>query len=677
MGTAVSTTQRAGAGNPVAPAFARVADRTLDAVLAALAAWTVVYHACLVLRVGAVPALGATAVLLGAAGVLVPRRGPAPAPACAVRPGPARAGGAWRLPVAAAGAVAAVAMATDAPWWLVVASWLVAAGGAVVAYRPRANAVLPDDSRAAGGDLGRWESPVVLAWTLALALLTLWIRRPNPDDLYYVNLSQWVATHGDFPLRDTLFGDLRWPMTSWPPVASYDALAGTVAHVLGLPAGTIVYEVVPPLATAAAVLALWRLLRTWRTPYLAWAFSAALVFLLLDGTSSYATPGNLFVTRMWQGKVILLCLVVPLALVHALRYVERPDRRGLGRLVVTGIAGVACSTTAMFLLPAVAAAGMVPLARRPRAAVAGFAALAGYPLAAATVTVALDGRSADDFGSRELYRFDPAWFGHAVFLTGPVALVGVLAVLVGPLVLAHPAARVTMAALALAVGATFVPGVTRVAYDLTGIGPTLWRLTWGCTVGALVGVGAVRAWLGLRRRCSLRTAVPLTVAAVAGYVVTAPPTLSPETNTSFATPPHWQRSPSSREAVAWMQRAVPGQGVVLATDALSITVSVTTTRLRPVAPREYYMAPLQDQPGFEYRRRLLLVRLANPDSSAGTPAPHPDATAVRRAVDRLDVAAACLDSGNATGLDLLHRAGFRDAYRVGDTYRCLLRTATD
>ena len=198
-----------------------------------------------------------------------------------------------------------------------------------------------------------------------LATFTL---RPNPDDLYYLNLSQWVAEHGSFPLRDTIFADLTYPMSNWPPVASYDALVGAAAHLLGTQAATIEYVVVTPLATALSVLALWRLLRAWRAPHLALTLSAALVFLLLDGTSSYATPGNLFLTRLWQGKIILLCLLVPLLLVYALRYVERPSRSTGAWLLLGGIASVALSTTAIFLTPLIALAGAAPLL--PRSTVA-------------------------------------------------------------------------------------------------------------------------------------------------------------------------------------------------------------------------------------------------------------------------------------------------------------------
>lgn len=217
---------------------------------------------------------------------------------------------------------------------------------------------------------------MALAWATALAVLSTFTLWPNPDDLYYVNLSQWVVDHGTFPLRDTIFSDLVFPMASWPPVASYDAMIGTLARLSGVHAASVVYLFVPPVATFLSVLALWRLLRAWQVKAVGVALSLGLVFLLFDGGPGYAAPGNLFLIRLWQGKVILLCLMVPLLLVYALRYVERPTRAHAWWLFAGGVAAVGLSTSAMFLVPLVALAGAAPLAvRRPGRALLGFAAM--------------------------------------------------------------------------------------------------------------------------------------------------------------------------------------------------------------------------------------------------------------------------------------------------------------
>ncbi|MCB0905778.1 MAG: hypothetical protein KDB63_01515 [Nocardioidaceae bacterium] len=688
---------------------ARTADRLVDGAVLLLATWTPVYHLCLVL---ALPVPVALALEVGVLGLLVAgslvagslvagllgtgslvagslgagsprRRRTTPAddgdPADVVTGAPPRADpGPVRRPptrllvtgTAAAAAVAALGMAVSAPWPLVWVPWLVAA---VLGTWPALRRLAPAD-RWGGDDRGptpsakarRAEPWLVWGWVVVLTAMSVSIRRSNPDDLFYLNVSQWVATHGDFPTRDTLFSDLVYPMANWPPTASYDALVGTVARLLHLPAATVAYQLVLPLATALSVLALWRLLRTWRTPYVAVALSAAVVFLLMDGTVSYGTPGNLWLTRLWQGKVILLCVVVPVLLATAARYAARPSRRGLAWLAAGGSAAVGLTTTSLFVVPVIAVAGMLPLVRTaPRKAAAGFVALAGYPIAGALVTLATGGRSADDFGERRLYRFDAEWIGHLVMLTGVVAVVGVLAVLLGALLVPHAQARVTTGALAVAFGLVLVPGVTELGFRAVGLGPTLWRLSFGLTIGALVGVAAARLWQALLTHSSPRRAT------VAGAVVATllvgfgHPIWSRATSSSWQPPLHWQRSDASRDAAeAAVLEAGPG-GLVLAPDDLAITIVISQTEVRTVAPRDYYMAYLRNDPSFHYDDRLTLVRMVN----GSGPWTEPTADSALRL---LDVDVACVSTLNQTAFFVLQRSGYREFYR-SDHYQCLSR----
>jgi hypothetical protein len=650
-------------------------DRLLDGVVVVLATWTVVYHVCLVTRLDTTWALVLEVVALAGTWVSLHRLSwhPAetvePAPAPAAEPG--RRSAARPLVTVAVGAavVAAVCTATGAPFVLVWAPWLISALAAVAWAYTRlrtAPALLPPDP------VGRLETGVALVWALGLAGFSWWVLNPNADDLFYLNLSQDVADQGRFPVRDSLFSHLHFPLANWPPVASYDALVGVVAKVLGVPAGTVAYLGVLPVATALSVLALWRLLRAWRVPGAAWALSAALVFLLFDGGASYATPGNLFLTRLWQGKIILLCVLVPVLLVYALRYVENPTRRRLARLALGSLAAVGLSTTAIFLLPVIALGGTAPLWRRaPRRAVAGFAALAAYPLGAGVVTLLVGGRSADDFGERLLYRFDASWIGHEIFLSGTMAVVAILGVLLGLLVVPHRDARLTTAVLALATGAVLVPGATRLSYDLTGLGPTLWRLSWVATVAALLGVVVARGvrWLQPRLPHAARplagpVAVAVTLAVLAG--VGTPIWTTPSTGASLRAPFHWQRPPPSLTAADALLRVLPPGSRVLAPDSLSITLAVSTSEVMTVAPREYYLHYLEHDPAFHYADRLFLWGFVNDiDTAASRDLPQ--------ALGLLGVDVVCTFATDRGPYAEVRGLGYRPLLSTAD-YRCLQRT---
>ncbi len=361
----------------------------MDLAVVVLATWTVVYHLCLLVRLDAATAAVLEITALAICGYIrwhrrrahgVQPNATPPAPVAPEASMGASTAEVRLIRVAAATGTLAVALVTvDWAWPATALLWVTAAGAgtAWAVSRLRRHAVDADSSPWPGSadrSETSWDAVVALVWAAGLAVLSMFMLWPNPDDLYYVNLSQWVADHGSFPVRDTIFSNLVYPMSSWPPMASYDTLVGTVARFAHVHAASVVYIWVPPVVTFLSVLALWRLLRAWRVRPLWLALSMALLFLLLDGGSGYASPGTLFLTRLWQGKVILLCLMVPTLLVYALRYVEHPTRRRAGWLFAGGVAAVGLSTTAMFLVPLIAIGGAAPLAlRNPRKALESFA----------------------------------------------------------------------------------------------------------------------------------------------------------------------------------------------------------------------------------------------------------------------------------------------------------------
>jgi hypothetical protein len=648
----------------------RFCDGLLDVVVVLLASWTVVYHLCLVLRLGVTWAVALEVCALAGCGWLwrrwrrsrsLPNGGGATPAVAGGRP--SRLDRPLLVGSALATITAALLIAIDGPWPLAAAAWLTAALGgtawAVLRLRASDGAALETSPMSASSG-----TSVALAWAVGLAGLSMFMLNPSVDDIYYLNLSQWVVDHGGtFPLRDTLFSDQVFSMTNWPPVASYDALVGTVARLGGVPAGSVAYEVVPPVATFLSVLALWRLLRAWRVPRVPVAISMALVFMLFANGTGYLNPGEKFLTRIWQGKVLLLCLLVPLLLVYALRYVEQPTRRRAGWLLVAGTAAVGLSTSAMFLVPILAAGAVAPLVvrRRIREAVVGFAAMAAYPFAAGAVTVAMSGHSADNFGGD--YRFDPEFFGQGIFVGGVLALVSVTAVLAGAFLVPEGSARVTTGVLTVAFGLTLVPGVSHLTYDAIGLGPTLWRVSWLTTIAARVGVLA-SALVVLPRRPAVRIAGPLALAAV--VVLSGVPIWSHGAGTTLASPPHWQRQPAALAAARLADAAVEPGDIVLAPAELSTAIAVSTTRVKTVRP--YGLAYLAGEPGLHYEQRLVLVDFVSRQPGAASF----DPASVAAALDTVGVREVCLPSIWTRRLMFLRQRGYSPVASTA-SYSCLVR----
>ena len=660
----------------------RVLDALLDAAVYFLATWTVVYHFCLLTRLDVGWSIGLESLVLAASGswftlrrrrltaggadnYMHEERNPVPV---RLEHTPVQVPlFVKRLLVTVTiglALAAAVAMAVPFPWPWVAGAWLAAAVSGTTWAALGCRLLSPERDGAsvlatAESSVEEQRSAIVaLVWGVALAVLSLVLLRSNPDDVYYVNLSTWVAEHGTFPLRDTIFADLVYPMSSWPPVASYDALVGVSARLAGVHAAFVAYVVGPAVVSFLAALAIWRLLRAWRVRSTSIALSTALFFLVMDGVVKHA-PGNLFVTRLFQAKIVFLCLMVPILLVYAVRYVERPTTVRLGWLFVGGVAAVGVTTSAMFLTPLIALAGAAPLVRRsPRRALAGFMAMASYPLAAGAVTKVVGGRSADEFNN--VTRFDPAVFGPEVFSTGVVAAIAVGAVLLGAILVPSRPARVTTGLMAVFVGLTYVPGFTQTSFDVIGLGPTLWRVSWLLTVGALVGVMATRLteW---GTRPVLRLAGPSVLVVL--MLVFSEPIWGGSVQPTWAAPFHYQRPPETVATANRLIRKLDAGDLVLAPEDLSVTIAVLTTRIHTVAPRNYFLTYLSDDPTFLRTERLTLSHFVQ-DRVPYRPA------VIAQDLSMVGVDAVCLDEARASRIRAVVRAGYAPWF-TSAPYLCL------
>jgi hypothetical protein len=654
-------------GEQVAIRAATLNDDLLDFVVLGLAAWTAIYHAFIVLGIGSgVAAIAWLASLVPCAWLAFGRRRPEPQeePASA-QPWPRERAavvvGAYAVAVAAGAALYAFADARWAVVWLVLV--LTAAAGTGLAYL-RTNGRLR--LAAADDEPSVWPGALVaFGWAAGLAVFSLFLVRPDADDTQYVHQSAWIAEHGVFPLRDTLFSDEVFPAIIYPPLSSFEALVGALAGGVGVSAASATYLLVTPFATALGVLAAWRLLRAWKTPMLGLALTTALVFLLM-AAQEHRTLGNLFLGRIWQGKIVLLVVLVPVLFVLLQRYSEAPSRRGLVLLAACGAAGVGLTSSGTFVVLALGAGCLAPLLLRSvRRAALGFAAVAAYPLGALAVTVAVDARRAGEDFASDVVAGDIA---HVVLGSGLFAFVAVAASLLGTLLVADRRAALMTASTVLLVTVAYAPPVPELVWDVSGIGRVLWRVVWIVPVAALVGatVTAIRARAGPPALRALPAALLCAALLIWGTPIWDAGTVRSE--------PSWKRPPETVTAArSILARAEPGD-VVLAPEALSQTVLVMSGDVTTVSPRVFYTAALDDVTNEgQVDERLLLQAVVEPQLEspvAELPSGPHDPSEVADALEAVGVDVACLDSERVGSLETLQAAGFSPAFRAGG-FTCL------
>ena len=651
---------------------ARASDASLDFLVLAFAAWTAIYHVCLVLDFGTLPAAVAGAVALVPAGWFAFHR-PGPEPEAPEHP-QATAGSRSLVAVARAGhvlaavAAAAVFAFADTGWGAVWVLWLLAAGAAVLVTSLRPAGPVgggepedaPPDRPLAGGGPTWPATLVALVWAVGLATFSLFIVNPNGDDTLYVRLSSWIVAHGEFPERDIIFSDEALPAIIFPPLSSLEALLGTVARVADVAVPNVVYLLVTPLASALAVLAAWRLLRAWGVRMVGLALTVALVFLLLDAPGDQAF-GNFFISRLWQGKVIFLAVLVPLLFVLLTEYAERPMRRRLVLLAAAGAAAVGLSTTGVFVVPVIAAGCLAPLVlRSARRAAVGLAAVCAYPVAAAAATVVVGSRNAAEYSESAVV---PGPLAHRVLGEGVLAFVVMTAVLIGPVLIRRASAAQMTAVTVLLVACLFAPRVPLLVYDLTGLGRVLWRLTWALPAAALVGVLAAGISTGIRIPVLRALPAALLCAALVGW---GTPLWSEETGATVAESPSWKLPDwTVTPARRILAHSEPGD-VVLASPVLSRTILALSGTVTTVAPRDFYTGALRDVPGGHGRERLLLLSFFRNGLGPVESSPRRTVAAsdVVRALRTVGVDLACVPRAESEARRVLLAAGYLPARDV-------------
>ncbi len=221
---------------------------------------------------------------------------------------------------------------------------------------------------------------LLLALGFGYATTTLFVRRPNQDDVVYFHraLSQLLDLHQPIFLRQT---SVDMDAAAFSPVhliTSYEMLMGLLGHYLGINP-LYFYQVIGHTIAAFSVpFVFYWCVRTFGLDRWTAAVGAlfGMSFLLLADKSSFgvllgaakslegADPAGWvgFSTLsgyMWQGKPIVLILFLPIMLALNYRFLSRGNPTDLVWLTLLGIAGVGLSNPALYLLPAISVCSWV------------------------------------------------------------------------------------------------------------------------------------------------------------------------------------------------------------------------------------------------------------------------------------------------------------------------------
>jgi hypothetical protein len=635
-------------------------ERICTGLCAALALWTLCAHA-VVAAGGSLPQLMGLFAVVGAAGLALWWRLRAGTPAKQPEPPPtAPPAPPWLRRLALAVSLAALALAwlsgeAVTAWALLVLSLGVAALPFLLLEPVRCDAPLR----------GRGPELALAALALLCALYALAAHRPDSDDTLYVNMAVAAVDRPDLPLlgSDTLHGLTDLPMVL--PVYrlhSYELGVGALSLLTGIPAVAGFHWIAAALAGALLALAHASLFRR-LTPAIWPATTAALVLVLLAVGETHRWYGNFGLVRIWQGKAILLFVLMPLVYGAALRFARRGDRPSWLYLAAAQIAALGCTATALWAAPAGAGMALASALRPDRAGLRRLAlgALASaYPLAAGLLLKSGTTQTIPDLAAPG----DVIW-GAVTGLGGDATQVEralvtalgrgrVFAFAIASLFLGWACcppglARRFAIALPLATALVLLCPFTEdwVSANLTG--PVYWRAAWALPVPILLALVLVAP---LRLPGPVGRIAWVSGLALFALAVPSTPGFSQHNGVELAWP-ELKLPPEHR----WSQRVneiAPGAPVV-APGAVASWIPVFHRHAHPLAVRHYLRTQRPRLGEREYRERMLMTRFAGGDGS------DPEAAAIfASGLERYRVQAVCLSlSGTTpTARRILREAGF-------------------
>jgi hypothetical protein len=500
--------------------------------------------------------------------------------------------------------------------------------------------------------------------------MSLFIRRADGDDPFYVNRATGTAELNRIPVRDIIFTDEAVAPVSGTglPVDSFSAFQGALGRFVDIHAASVAYYVTPPLMTFFATWALWRLLRSWAPRHVVLCFALGCTYWLFSAQTRLAA-GSFFLTRMWQGKVIFVAWLVLTTYVFLTRWLTQRDALGAVLLLAAGVSSIGMTGSAAFVAPLIFAAGGIPLlARREWRGLPVLLAAAAIPVVVAFVAAQKYPLThlTEESAAREARYLATSWYFDRVFGVGVLAAVGLIAVWAAPwLARSGPAARLTSGA-AVVLLVLLGPSVLPTIDDVSGLGGTLRRSLWvvpfPAMVGLLAAVPVLQLLGGLARAPLLprRLAVATPAVLVAGLLAAFghPLWISLDGHSMWVGEPTWKTGPRALADTWAILRLYDGRDPILAEESIMRSISLVTVRPKAVNARRFY-ARLTPEPRQRTRNRLALTRFVMGEE------PTPSRQQVLRALSDLRVGLVCVRQSKEPVIREVETIGnFREAFQV-------------
>ena len=190
---------------------------------------------------------------------------------------------------------------------------------------------------------------------IASASMNIFTNRPDGDDISFSHRALVAAMNLWSPIAMT---DNRHDVDNLPPISpihvftSVEVTTALIAHAFGVPQLLALYMGLGSLTNFMLPAIYFLLLRFFRVrvshAFLATVF--ILIFFVMSG-NVHRDWGNFTILRSWQGKSILIEIILPLTFLYSLRFQLFGRSSDFIRLHAVTVCGIGLSGTGIFLLP--------------------------------------------------------------------------------------------------------------------------------------------------------------------------------------------------------------------------------------------------------------------------------------------------------------------------------------
>ncbi len=480
----------------------------------------------------------------------------------------------------------------------------------------------------------------------------------NSDDSFYIGLAEKSIDNPSLYLSDPSTSDPRFPLMSQYRFESWELLMSTLSKLSGLKAAELAHTVFPFTLILLSYLSYASLAKHFCPKRFLPLFLIVLSLFHLFGGYSQYSQGSFLLTRIWQGKAVLLHILIPYLISTILTSVKNPSVFAFIQLTAISFAGIALNPIAVYMIP-IPLVGLIGIDfiqnkcrnKRTLLLIGGI-----VPLALFAIAIRVGISNSQVFNNPDdLLQFDPQQIALRFMGLGIFWFAAYMVMLIVLFATKDKTIRLLFVYFPLLLVLTiwnpfFAPYIAKYITSFA----TYWRVYWFLLIGP--GISITVVYLVQSKRWKLLVALTgfliMSLFAMGKAFLYGDPLLYHPQST-------YKISQNHLAAVDYLIQEQPYPTLILAPEELAISVPQLTTSVRLFWSKSDYIQDFlyRENQRREFNRRLHLEMIYNPGNEM------PPET-IRSEVDAFNIDLVVVPSTNSELIQKVETANMKQVYQT-------------